>query len=417
MGAADDTDQRERPLCRGLCRAGRAAGQGRRRHRALGRKGRRCLARRGPDLVQRRHPARGHGAEALSRGPFLQPSDAPPRPGPRHAHRRRRKDRRHRPVRDPAGNDPLKTRREHDSLGEVEVPADRLWGAQTQRSIENFPIGRPRFVWGRGVIRALGIVKKAAAEANAALGELPADKAARIVRAAEEVIAGKHDAEFPLVAFQTGSGTQANMNANEVIARLAKVHPNDDVNRSQSSNDAFPAVMHIAAVEAIDGRTIPAVRRLRDTLAGRGEALGGIVIIGRTHLMDATPLTLGQLFSGWVAQLDQAVEMVGASLDLLYELSLGGTAVGNSYRRSREAPTIRSDSFFRAGWRSSTRRWRWWEPLSTFCMNCRSAAPRSAIHTEGRERLPPSDLTAFFGLGGAARPGGGDGGSLSRPSV
>ncbi|HEX5319545.1 MAG TPA: class II fumarate hydratase [Stellaceae bacterium] len=222
----------------------------------------------------------------------------------------------------------MKTRREHDSLGEVEVPADRLWGAQTQRSIENFPIGRPRFVWGRGVIRALGIVKKAAAEANAALGELPADKAARIVQAAEEVIAGKHDAEFPLVAFQTGSGTQTNMNANEVIARLAKVHPNDDVNRSQSSNDAFPAVMHIAAVEAIDGRTIPAVRRLRDTLAGRGEALGGIVIIGRTHLMDATPLTLGQLFSGWVAQLDQAVEMVGASLDVLYELPLGGTAVG-----------------------------------------------------------------------------------------
>ncbi len=221
-----------------------------------------------------------------------------------------------------------KTRREHDSLGEVEVPADRLWGAQTQRSLENFPIGRPRFVWGRGVIRALGIVKKAAAEANAALGELAQDKAARIVRAADAVIAGEHDGEFPLVAFQTGSGTQTNMNANEVIANLAGVHPNDDVNRSQSSNDAFPTVMHIASVEAIGGGLIPAAAHLRDTLAERGRALGEIVIIGRTHLMDATPLTLGQLFSGWVAQIDQAISGIEASLDPLYELPLGGTAVG-----------------------------------------------------------------------------------------
>jgi fumarate hydratase class II len=235
---------------------------------------------------------------------------------------------------------PASTRIERDSLGEIAVPAGRLWGAQTQRSLENFPIGRDRFVWGRPVIRALGIVKKAAAEANADLGELPADKAALIVCAADEVIAGRWDSEFPLVAFQTGSGTQTNMNANEVIANRAAVlagmplgrhrpvHPNDDVNRSQSSNDAFPAVMHIAAVDVVAGSLLPAVRQLRDTLAARGRALSSIVIIGRTHLMDATPLTLGQLFSGWVAQLDQAVGGVEHSLDALYELPLGGTAVG-----------------------------------------------------------------------------------------
>ena len=158
-----------------------------------------------------------------------------------------------------------KTRREHDSLGAIDVPADRLWGAQTQRSLENFPIGRQRFVWGRAVIRALGIVKKAAADANRALGELPPDKAAAIIQAADEVIAGTLDAEFPLVAFQTGSGMQSNMNANEVIGRRATalsgtaIHANDDVNRSQSSNDAFPAVMHIAAVETISGALLPAV--------------------------------------------------------------------------------------------------------------------------------------------------------------
>jgi fumarate hydratase class II len=240
-----------------------------------------------------------------------------------------------------------KTRREHDSLGEIAVPADRLWGAQTQRSLENFPIGRPRFVWGRRVIRALGIVKKTAAEANAALGELPADKAERIVRAATEVIAGKYDGEFPLVAFQTGSGTQSNMNANEVIAHLAKVHPNDDVNRSQSSNDAFPTVMHIAAVEAIAGALIPVVARLRSTLFARGGALDGIVIIGRTHLMDATPLTLGQLFSGWVAQIDQAMPAVEASLDRLYELPLGGTAVGTGLNAPPRFARLATESIAR----------------------------------------------------------------------
>src|SRR5580704_10883327 len=226
-----------------------------------------------------------------------------------------------------------KTRRERDSLGEIEVPADRLWGAQTQRSLENFAIGRERFVWGRAVIRALGIVKKAAAQANAELGELPQDRATAIIRAADEVISSKLDGEFPLVAFQTGSGTQSNMNANEVIAHRAAalgglaVHPNDDVNRSHSSNDAFPAVMHIAAAETIAGALLPAVAELRDALAERGRALGDIVIIGRTHLQDATPLTLGQVFSGWIAQIDQAVTGIRAALDPLYEIPLGGTAV------------------------------------------------------------------------------------------
>ena len=229
-----------------------------------------------------------------------------------------------------------RVRREHDSLGPIEVPAARLWGAQTQRSLENFPIGRGRFLWRRPVIRAFGIVKKAAAQANERLGELPAGKTALIVRAADEVIAGTHDREFPLVVFQTGSGTQSNMNANEVIARRANllggnpgvIHPNDDVNRSHSSNDAFPAVMHIAAVETIEEQVLPAVRGLCDALAGRGQALAGVFIIGRTHLMDATPLTLGQVFSGWTAQLDQAAAAIRASLDGLYELPLGGTAVG-----------------------------------------------------------------------------------------
>ena len=234
----------------------------------------------------------------------------------------------------------MRTRREHDSFGPVEVPEDRLWGAQTQRSLENFPIGHGRFVLGRRVIRAFGLLKKAAALANARLEQLPAATAEAIARAADEVIAGDHDSEFPLVVFQTGSGTQSNMNANEVIARRAgqiaaslpvdgtRIHPNDDVNRSQSSNDAFPAVMHIAAVEAIEDGLLPAVAELRDALAERGEALSDLVLIGRTHLMDATPLTMGQLFSGWTAQLDQAAATIRGTLDGLYELPLGGTAVG-----------------------------------------------------------------------------------------
>src|SRR3989454_6137839 len=209
---------------------------------------------------------------------------------------------------------------EKDALGEVRVPAEHLWGAQTQRSIENFPIGVDRFRWGRPVIRAFGILKKCAAQANGALGELPADKVALIVRAAQEVIDGRLDAEFPLVVFQTGSGTQSNMNANEVIANRAiqlaggvvgakkPIHPNDDVNRGQSSNDTFPAVMHIATVDLIDAKLLPAVRALRDTLDAQARAFSQLVMVGRTHLQDATPLTLGQVISGWVGQLDQALE-------------------------------------------------------------------------------------------------------------
>jgi fumarate hydratase class II len=229
---------------------------------------------------------------------------------------------------------------EKDALGEVRVPSDRLWGAQTQRSIDNFPIGVDRFRWGRPVIRAFGVLKKCAAETNGTLGELPADKVALIARAAQEVIDGRLDAEFPLVVFQTGSGTQSNMNANEVIANRAiqlaggvvgakkPIHPNDDVNRGQSSNDTFPAVMHIAAVDLIDSKLLPALRALRDTLDAKARAFADIVMIGRTHLMDATPVTLGQVISGWVAQLDDAREVIESARDRLYPLALGGTAVG-----------------------------------------------------------------------------------------
>jgi fumarate hydratase, class II len=232
------------------------------------------------------------------------------------------------------------TRIEHDSLGDVAVPADRLWGAQTQRSILNFPIGMERFRWGRPVIRALGILKKCSALANGELRQLPTEKVTLIARAAQEVIDGAWDGEFPLVVFQTGSGTQTNMNANEVIANRAiqlaggilgsnqPIHPNDDVNRSQSSNDAFPSVMHIAAVEQIENVLIPAVSVLRDTLAAKSQAYSKVVMLGRTHLQDATPVTLGQVISGWVAQLDQAIDGIRHTIPALCELALGGTAVG-----------------------------------------------------------------------------------------
>jgi fumarate hydratase class II len=229
---------------------------------------------------------------------------------------------------------------ETDSLGEVRVPADRLWGAQTQRSIENFPIGVGRFRMGRPVIRALGILKKGCALANLELKQLPADKVELITRAADDVIAGALDGEFPLVVFQTGSGTQSNMNANEVIANRAAqlaggvvgskkpIHPNDDVNRSQSSNDTFPTAMHIATAEQIEDVLIPAVTGLRDVLDEKARAYPSVVMIGRTHLMDATPVTLGQIISGWVAQLDDAVAGVRRTLPGVYELAIGGTAVG-----------------------------------------------------------------------------------------
>ncbi|MGV2979370.1 class II fumarate hydratase [Camelimonas sp. ID_303_24] len=232
------------------------------------------------------------------------------------------------------------TRTEKDAMGPVEVPADRLWGAQTQRSIGNFPIGVDRFRWGRPVIRALGLLKKAAAEANGALGELPADKVKLIVQAAQEVIDGKLDSEFPLVVWQTGSGTQTNMNANEVIANRAiqlaggvvgskkPVNPNDDVNHSQSSNDTFPTVMYVAAVEGLGHALLPAVQRLRDVLADKQAQYADVVMIGRTHLQDATPLTVGQLISGWVAQLDHGLAAVRAGMEGLFNLAIGGTAVG-----------------------------------------------------------------------------------------
>jgi fumarate hydratase class II len=232
------------------------------------------------------------------------------------------------------------TRTESDSMGTIAVPADRYWGAQTERSRENFRIGVERFRWGRPVIRALGILKKAAALANGELGQLPATTVDLVVRAADEVIAGKLDDHFPLVVFQTGSGTQSNMNANEVISNRAiemaggtmgtkkPVHPNDDVNRGQSSNDTFPTAMHIAAVEVIHTRLVPAVRSLRDVFLRLEKAHADLVKIGRTHLQDATPITLGQEFSGWRAQLDDRIAVLERSLPGLYELAIGGTAVG-----------------------------------------------------------------------------------------
>ncbi len=231
-------------------------------------------------------------------------------------------------------------RSETDSMGAIDVANDRYWGAQTQRSVSNFPIGVARFKWQRPVIRALGILKKAAAQANARLGELPKDVAERIVSAADEVIAGKLDAHFPLVVFQTGSGTQSNMNANEVISNRAiemaggqmgsktPVHPNDHVNRGQSSNDTFPTAMHIAVVEELQQRLFPAVATLRTTLADKATAFSGIVKTGRTHLQDATPITLGQEIGAWVAQLDFGLEAVRGALPGLYDLAIGGTAVG-----------------------------------------------------------------------------------------
>ncbi|PYT17342.1 MAG: class II fumarate hydratase [Acidobacteria bacterium] len=232
------------------------------------------------------------------------------------------------------------TRVEEDALGPIEVPADHLWGAQTQRSCLNFPIGVERFRWGRPVIRALGILKKCAALANGELRQLSKEKVDLIVRAAQEVIGGKWDGEFPLVVFQTGSGTQSNMNANEVIANRAiqiaggvlgskkPIHPNDDVNRSQSSNDTFPTVMHVATVEQLENVLMPSVRLLRDTLAAKSKAYANVVMLGRTHLQDATPVTLGQVISSWAGQLDQAVEGIRRAMPGVWELAIGGTAVG-----------------------------------------------------------------------------------------
>lgn len=233
---------------------------------------------------------------------------------------------------------PMSTRIEHDTFGPVQVPAERLWGAQTQRSLQNFDISGERQP--REIIRALVQVKRASAVVNHLLGLLDQQKAAAIVAAADEVLQGRHEDEFPLVVWQTGSGTQTNMNVNEVLANRASellggprgegrlVHPNDDVNKSQSSNDVYPTAMHVAAVDAIRNRLLPALAGLRATLAAKSEQFQGIVKIGRTHLQDATPLTLGQEFSGYVAQLGQADRHLHAALPHLCELALGGTAVG-----------------------------------------------------------------------------------------
>lgn len=232
----------------------------------------------------------------------------------------------------------MKTRIETDTMGKIEVPTDRYWGAQTQRSLQHFRIGGDRFP--REMIRAFGILKKACALVNRDLGLLPEDKVRVIVQAADEVIRGQLDDHFPLVVWQTGSGTQTNMNVNEVIANRAiellggelgtkrPIHPNDDVNKCQSSNDTFPTAMHIAAVAQIRGHLVPAVRRLRDTLHRKAQEFADIVKIGRTHLQDAVPLTLGQEMSGWVSQLDHALEHIEATMPHLCELAIGGTAVG-----------------------------------------------------------------------------------------
>lgn len=227
----------------------------------------------------------------------------------------------------------MEYRIEHDTMGEVRVPADRYWGAQTQRSYENFKIGTQRMP--EEIIHAFGILKKAAAQANLALGALDEERAAAIQQAADEVISGKLQDHFPLVIYQTGSGTQSNMNVNEVIANRANeilgkklVHPNDHVNKSQSSNDTFPTAMHIAAVQAVEDRLLPALDQLADTFARLEKENTDIIKTGRTHLQDATPLTLGQEISAWYAMLTETRAMLTQSLAGVYKLALGGTAVG-----------------------------------------------------------------------------------------
>lgn len=229
-------------------------------------------------------------------------------------------------------------RHEKDSMGAIDVPADKLWGAQTQRSLEHFRISTEKLPV--SLIQALALTKRAAAKVNQDLGLLTADKATAIINAADEVLAGKHPDEFPLAIWQTGSGTQSNMNMNEVLANRAsellggvrgmerKVHPNDDVNKSQSSNDVFPTAMHVAAVIAIREQLIPQLNVLKSTLNEKAQAFRDIVKIGRTHLQDATPLTLGQEISGWVAMLEHNLKHIEYSLPHLAELALGGTAVG-----------------------------------------------------------------------------------------
>jgi fumarate hydratase, class II len=238
----------------------------------------------------------------------------------------------------PHTSQPKNTRTESDSMGKMEVPADRYYGAQTARSLIHFAIGKDTMP--PELISAFGILKKAAALVNQDLGKLPAEKSKLIVQAADEVMAGKLRDHFPLRIWQTGSGTQTNMNVNEVISNRAielsggvmgskkPIHPNDDVNMSQSSNDTFPTAMHIAAATETARKLLPAVKNLRDALDAKAKEFVGIVKIGRTHLQDATPLTVGQEFSGWVSLLDRDVKRINEALDGLYDLAIGGTAVG-----------------------------------------------------------------------------------------
>jgi fumarate hydratase class II len=223
-------------------------------------------------------------------------------------------------------------RMEKDTIGEIAVPVDRMWGAQTQRSSENFRIGTERMPL--EIIRALALLKKSAAAVNRDLGKLDAGKAEAIIRAADEIIAGKWDEHFPLVVWQTGSGTQTNMNVNEVIAHLAsaagtvKIHPNDDVNMSQSSNDTYPTAMHMASLSVLEDALLPSLQELKATLAAKSSKFADIIKIGRTHLQDATPITLGQEISGWHRMLEKSESMIRSALENLRELAIGGTAVG-----------------------------------------------------------------------------------------
>lgn len=231
----------------------------------------------------------------------------------------------------------MEFRIEHDTFGEVKVPADRLWAAQTQRSRENFQIGWEKMPL--EIVKAFAVLKKGAALANSKLGKLEKDKADAIVQAADEIIGGKWDEEFPLVVWQTGSGTQSNMNVNEVIANRANqilrdkgvdvhIHPNDDVNKSQSSNDTYPTALHIAALLAVEESVLPALDELKATLDDKAKAFADIIKIGRTHLQDATPLTLGQEISGWAYMLDRSKTLLQATAEYLKDLAIGGTAVG-----------------------------------------------------------------------------------------
>ncbi|AKG33925.1 class II fumarate hydratase [Paenibacillus durus] len=231
----------------------------------------------------------------------------------------------------------MEFRVEKDTFGELQVPADKYWGAQTQRSLQNFKIGGEKMPL--EVIYALALIKKAAAKVNARLGLLSGDKAEAIIRAADEIMQGRHDEHFPLVVWQTGSGTQTNMNVNEVISRRAgellrlsgseeAVHPNDDVNKGQSSNDTFPSAMHIAAYLAVRRQVLPALERLKTTLEQKADQYRSLIKIGRTHLQDATPLTLGQEISAWAAMLEKGKRFIENSAQSLLELAIGGTAVG-----------------------------------------------------------------------------------------